>query len=73
LLSDPEWSQSSDREIARRCVVDHRSVGRLRRQLLSGEIPQMRGLWGLSPDAGRRGMVAVSHPRCNKVRMLGGD
>ena len=40
LLSDREWSQSSDREITRCCVVDQCSVGRLRRQLLSGEIPR---------------------------------
>jgi ParB-like nuclease domain len=30
LLADPEWSQWSDREIARRCQVGHRFVGRMR-------------------------------------------
>jgi hypothetical protein len=31
LLADAEWSQWSDREIARRCHVDHNVVSRLRR------------------------------------------
>lgn len=30
LLDDPEWSKWSDHEIARRCVVDHKVVSRLR-------------------------------------------
>jgi ParB-like nuclease domain len=30
LLADPEWNQSSDREIGRRCQVGHRFVGRMR-------------------------------------------
>lgn len=30
LLRDPEWCQWSDREIARRCLVDHMVVSRLR-------------------------------------------
>ena len=30
LLNDPEWSQWSDREIGRRCNVDHTFVGKLR-------------------------------------------
>jgi hypothetical protein len=41
LLADPEWSQWSDREIGRRCQVDHVSVSRLRRSA-SGEIHQMK-------------------------------
>jgi len=32
LLNDPEWSQWSDREIARRCFVDHVTVSRNRPQ-----------------------------------------
>jgi hypothetical protein len=32
LLADVEWSQWSDREIARRCRVDHKVVSRLRRR-----------------------------------------
>jgi hypothetical protein len=43
LMSDTGWSQWSDRKKAQRCVVDQRSVGRLWRQLLSGDIPQIRG------------------------------
>ena len=38
LLEDEEWSQWSDREIARRCRVDHRFVGKLRANL-TGDIP----------------------------------
>lgn len=40
LLRDEEWSLWSDREIAKACGVDHKTVGNLRRDL-SGEIPQM--------------------------------
>ena len=34
LLNDEEWSQWSDREIARRCCVDHTTVGKLRPSLV---------------------------------------
>jgi hypothetical protein len=44
LLADEEWSTWSDREIGRRCKVDHKTVAAARREL-SGEIPQMQ------PDA----------------------
>jgi hypothetical protein len=30
LLNDGEWAQWSDREIARRCAVNHEMVGRIR-------------------------------------------
>ena len=36
LLEDVEWSQWSDREIARRCAVHHELVGRLRADLTGG-------------------------------------
>lgn len=38
LLNDPEWSKWSDREIARRCAVDHKTVSSLRPPV-TGEIP----------------------------------
>lgn len=42
LLRDPEWSQWSDREIARRCHVDHKTVGSIRAEMVgTGEIPQL--------------------------------
>jgi hypothetical protein len=41
LLKDEEWSQWSDREIAKQCKVDHKTVARIRREL-SGEIPQIQ-------------------------------
>jgi hypothetical protein len=34
LLADPECGQWSDREIGRRCQVDHEVVSRMRRRLL---------------------------------------
>ena len=41
-LNHPNGVALSDREIARHCGVDHKTVGKVRRQLeLSGEIPQM--------------------------------
>lgn len=40
LLQDGEWGKWSDREIARRCSVDHKTVSGLRQEL-SGEIPQI--------------------------------
>lgn len=40
LLRDPEWSQWSDREIARQTGVSHKTVGKVRAKL-SGETPQM--------------------------------
>ena len=42
LLRDEEWSKWSDREIARRVKVDHKTVGKLRAEMaVSGEIPQI--------------------------------
>lgn len=41
LLRDQEWGQWSDREIAKACCVDHKTVGNLRREL-SGEFPQIQ-------------------------------
>lgn len=38
LLQDPEWGEWSDREIAIRCKVDHKTVGKIR-TLLTGEFP----------------------------------
>ncbi len=39
LLRDEEWGQWSDREIARRCSVDHKTVGRVRADLSLGNSP----------------------------------
>lgn len=40
LLRDPEWAEWSNREIARRCAVDDKTVGTIRKEL-SAEIPQI--------------------------------
>ncbi len=41
LLRDPKWSKWSDREIGKACAVDHKTAGRVRREL-TGEIPTER-------------------------------
>ncbi|WP_158665329.1 hypothetical protein [Sinorhizobium fredii] len=41
LLRDPEWSKWSDREIGKRCAVDHKTVAKVRSEL-TGEIPTER-------------------------------
>lgn len=37
MLRDPEWSRLSDREIGKRCAVDHKTVGSIRREITGGE------------------------------------
>lgn len=39
LLRDQEWSKWSDRKIAKVAKVDHKTVARVRRELLGGEFP----------------------------------
>ncbi len=39
LLCDEEWSKWSDRKIAKFAKVDHKTVGKIRRELLGGEFP----------------------------------
>ncbi len=39
LLRDEEWSKWSDRKIAKVARVDHKTVGKIRRELLGGEFP----------------------------------
>jgi len=43
LLRDPEWARWSDREIGKACKVDHKTVGKVRREL-TGEIPGDRAV-----------------------------
>jgi hypothetical protein len=38
MLRDPEWTKWSDREIGKRCVVDHKTVAKVRAEL-TGEFP----------------------------------
>ncbi|MDX0438934.1 hypothetical protein GOD34_18350 [Sinorhizobium medicae] len=42
LLSDPQWSKWSDRKIGEAVGVDHKTVGAIRRELTSGEIPHRK-------------------------------
>ncbi len=39
LLRDEEWSKWSDRKIAKVAKVDHKTVAKVRREVLGGEIP----------------------------------
>ena len=39
LLRDEEWGKWSDRKIAEAAKVDHKTVGKVRRELLGGEFP----------------------------------
>jgi hypothetical protein len=48
LLTDPEWARWSDRKIAETARVDHKTVGKIRREM-SGEIPTGRSLSGEIP------------------------
>jgi ParB-like nuclease domain len=48
LLTDPEWAAWSDRKIAQLAKVDHKTVGKTRREL-SGEIPAPRPMSGEIP------------------------
>lgn len=41
LLRDPEWSKWSDREIGKRCAVDHKTVAKVRSEI-TGEFPTER-------------------------------
>jgi hypothetical protein len=44
LLADEEWGKWSDREIARRCHVNHELVGELRQELAASlAVPPVRG------------------------------
>jgi transcriptional regulator with XRE-family HTH domain len=49
LLNDPEWKQWSDREIARQCKVDHKTVGKIRKSL-TGDFPSNKSLQSLTGD-----------------------
>ena len=42
LLRNPVWSNWSDRHIAKVANVDHKTVGKIRRETLGGEIPSDR-------------------------------
>ncbi len=42
LLRDEQWSKWSDRHIAKIANVDHKTVGKIRREVLGGEIPRER-------------------------------
>ena len=48
LLTDPEWAAWSDRKIAQLAKVDHKTVGKIRREL-TGEIPTPRPMDGEIP------------------------
>jgi hypothetical protein len=54
LLKDPEWARWSDRKISETAKVDHKTVGRIRREL-SGEFPTGKSIGGEFPKpSGKR-------------------
>ncbi len=53
MLRDPEWSRQSDREIGKRCAVDHKTVASARREITgSGEIPTKSPSGSTRPASG---------------------
>ena len=42
LVRDPDWSKWSDRHIGKVANVDHKTVGKIRREVLGGEFPSDR-------------------------------
>lgn len=63
LLRDQEWRQWSDREIAKRTATDHKTVGKLRREISGGgggEIPEGRktGGGGEIPEGAKMDLTA---------------
>lgn len=79
LISDPEWSKWSDREIARQCGVDHKTVGKYRRALLSnspllnlpGEIPQIQNSMNQSQYQAQRKIQRNGKVHCMDVTNIG--
>jgi hypothetical protein len=65
LLTDPEWAAWSDRKIAQVAKVDHKTVGKIRREL-TGEIPRAQANgWG-NPHPDRQAeRMRVGHGRCS--------
>lgn len=62
LLLDEQWAQWSDREIARRCGVDHKTVGAVRAQLqATGEIPQSDQRAGADGRTTNTANIGASH------------
>jgi len=49
LIRDEEWSKWSDRKIANAAKVDHKTVARVRREVLGGEIPTSGAAGGEIP------------------------
>jgi hypothetical protein len=58
LLGDPEWAKWSDRKIAKIAKVDHKTVGKVRREM-TGDFPNVKS---------RRGEIPTSHGKPNGSR-----
>ena len=68
LLRDDEWSKLSDRQIAKRAKVDHKTVGKIRREMSGGEIPSDRpGLLNARQDTKGRAVPVAKKPRETSV------
>ncbi|MEY9581521.1 hypothetical protein [Sinorhizobium fredii] len=66
MLRDPEWSKWSDREIGKRCAVDHKTVAKVRAEI-TGEIPTERTY------TSRHGTVATMKVRQAEPATSGGS
>jgi len=79
LLKDKEWRRWSNREIAKHCKVDHKTVGKIRNEL-SGEFPQIekrkvkRGdsiyLQKTSKKSSKKKKSSAEFPRSNLKKIL---
>ena len=68
ILADKEWARWSDRKIAKVAKVDHKTVGRIRREHLGGEFPSDQTVlyrdrhateMGVRPSSPRNGASVV--------------
>ena len=68
LLRDPEWAKWSDREVGKACAVDHKTVGKVRREL-TGEIPTDRAV----TYTNRHGNISAMKVAASPERQPGGS
>ncbi len=69
LLRDPEWCKWSDRRVAKVANVDHKTVGKIRREVLGGEIPSDRTVL-FQDRQGNRSEMRVKAPTAAKARVV---
>lgn len=70
LLRDPEWSRLSDREIAKRCAVDNKTVGNIRREVTGDVENPHRSVTASTVGRSGRTEDGVEIPRGSMVERL---